>query len=230
MDYKTVDVIMSAKNLAHDPAFDAVNILIEPTPNFNGCPLGLYYPGTGTIVLPPDATEGVLLHELGHRFGHFHFEDLSEKYAESFRAKHQNGVALLYAGSNFGRLSKFGAVFEEGEKGVVQLTLSQQLDINRLREFKDQFNLYSQGEPLPRFYYGDGESPWVRIEFTKGVDWLVIIGSVLAGTILAGAGAIGYAVYKTAKDTPWIIPVTIAGAGAFFLVRAMLKQSKVMAR
>ena len=232
MDYRTVDAIMSAKNLAHYPAFDDVTILIQQTPNLNGCPLGLYYPETATkpatIILHTEATEAALLHELGHRYGDYHLDDLSERYAENFRAKHQKGGALLYRGSNFARLPKFGTLFEEGERGVVKIDLAQQVTLDELRRIKSQFYPLSNNEPIPRFYYGGGESPWVRIDFTKGVDWLVITGAVLAGTIVAGIGAIGYAIYKTAKDTPWVVPVALIGIGGFFLTRAMLKRTALI--
>jgi len=224
MDYQTIDSIMSTKSLITNPAFDDLTILIEPMPRLNGCPLGLYYPDRSTAILPPNATEGALLHELGHRHGHYYYDDLSERYAENFRKKYQKGMALLYMGSDIGKLSKLGVLFEEGERGAVEIALAQRLTIDELHGIKSQF--YSYGEAVPRFFYGNSEVPWVRVEFTKGVDWLVIIGASMAASVLATIGALGYAVYKISETQPWIVPVSLLGTGMFFLLRAMAREVK----
>ncbi len=230
MNYEMIDRIMAQKSLATDPAFgDELHIAIQPTPNLNGCPLGLYFPDPpATIVLPPDALEGVLLHELGHRHGHFYYQDLSEKYAEDFRKIYQRGRALLYLGPDFARLPKFGRIFEEGERGAVEIALLQPLTPDELYYFKSQLSSY--GERPPEVYLGNSELPWVRVEFTKGVDWIAIIGSILAGTTLAGVGALGYAVYKTAEASPWVVPFALFGVVSALLLRAAIRQEKVKAR
>lgn len=231
MDYRDIDLVLAEKGLASEPAFDDLVISIKPIPSFNGCPLGLYYPDSpspdmGTIVLPPDGLKSALLHELGHRHGHYYYDDLSERYAEDFRKRHQpEGRALLYTGNYFENLSKFGTIFEEGERGAVEIALFQPLTYNELYDIKD--SLYSYSEPPPKVYYGGGYNPFVRFEFTKGVDWLVIIGATLTGVLVAGVGALGYAVYKTSKETPWIIPLTLAATGAFFLLRHAYKKGYV---
>jgi len=224
MDFIEIDQIMSAKHLADNPAFDNLHILIESIPCTDTCPLGLYYPDTATVILPPDASEAALLHELGHRYGHYYYNDLSEKYAESFRARYQpKGRALLYVGNDFGNLPRFGSLFEEGERGAVEIALLQPLTADELHLIKSQFHSY--GEPAPRVHYGNSEIPFVRVEFTKGVDWVVIIGGAMAATIVATVGAMGYAIYKVSKELPWIIPLSIAGTGALFLLRAMTREA-----
>ena len=85
MDASTIDRVMYGKGLAADPAFQDLLIIIEPIPCFNGCPRGLYFHDTKTIVVPPHEGEPVLLHELGHRYGDFYYHDLSEEFAEHFR-------------------------------------------------------------------------------------------------------------------------------------------------
>jgi len=35
----------------------------------------------------------------------------------------------------------------------------------------------------------------------------------------------GYAIYKVSKELPWIIPLSIAGTGALFLLRAMTREA-----
>ena len=228
MDFQDIQIIMANKNLASNPAFDDLKILIEPIPCFNGCPLGLYYPDNALIVLPPDATKGALFHELGHRYGHFYYDDLSERYAENFRKKYEKGKTLLYAGSDFNRLPNFGTIFEEGEKGAVEVALFQPITRSDLDDFG--IELYRHRSPFeksPEVRYGNNSTPWVRVEFTKGVDWLVIIGSVLTATILAGVGAIGYAVYKTSKDMPWMVPLALAATGSFLLLRYAAKKGYV---
>lgn len=224
MDYTEIDLILAKKSLSTDPAFDNLVVSIEPIPSFNGCPLGLYYPDTATIVIPPNGLESALLHELGHRHGHYYYDDLSERYAEHFRKIYQpKGRALLYAGNHFENLPKFGVLFEEGERGAVEISLLQPLTCDELYGVEDLLCLYQERPPKIRCGY-DGDIPFVRFEFTKGVDWLVIIGAALAGTVVAGVGAIGYAIYKTAEATPWVVPVALAGVGALLLLRAAAKE------
>lgn len=219
MDYDAIDTIISAKSLASDPAFEDLIISIEPIPSFNSCPLGLYYPDTRTILLPPDASEGALLHELGHRHGDYHYGDLSEKYAEDFRKRYRGGKVLLYKGNDFNRLPSFSGLFEEGEKGAVEIALLQPLTQDILDDIRNQ--LYSYGE-IPEIHYGNSEVPVLRVEFTKGIDWLVIIGGTLAGFTAVTAGIIGYAIYKVSVDNPWITPIAIAGTASSFLLALWL--------
>ncbi|MBA7693637.1 hypothetical protein ES703_102225 [subsurface metagenome] len=120
-----------------------------------------------------------------------------------------------------------GATVEIGEKGAIEIALAYPLIPDELYEIKSQ--LYSYGE-FPKVYYHNSKVPSVRIDFTKGVDWMMIIGSMLAAATIAGVGAIGYAIYKTAETTPWIIPVALAGVGAALLLRAATRQEKVRAR
>lgn len=238
MDYETIDSIMAAKGLATNPAFDDLTIAIEPIPCFNSCPLGLYFPveewspnlqrvvSRQTIVLPPDATEGALFHELGHRHGHYHYDNLSERYAEDFRKKYQKGRALLYLGNDLGVLPRFGALFDEGEKGAVEIALLQPLTPDELYEIRSQ--LYSYGE-TPKVSSGNSEVPWVRVEFTKGIDWLVIISAVAAGVVVLTAASLGYALYKTAEKLPWIMPVSLFAFGAYIVLRSATSEAKKLA-
>lgn len=269
MDFPEIDQVLLAKGLLNDPAFQNLHFLIEEIPRSDGCPLGLYYSDNSTIILPPDATEATLFHELGHRHGDYYYGDLSEGYAENFRKIYQaKGKVLLYAGSDFSRLPKFGALFEEGERGAVEMAFLQPLTQNELYGIESRLHavgyegfqceciecgyvlesekhcisltcprcggqmrrLERPGPGQPRLYHSNSEVPWVRVEFTKGVDWMVIIGSVLAGATVAGIGAIGYAVYKTAETTPWVVPVALAGTGALLLLRAAMREEKVKAR
>ncbi len=222
MDYGEITQAMRSKNLVADPAFGDLHFLVESIPCFDGCPLGLYYPDTATIILPPDATVAALMHELGHRHGHYYYGDMSEQYAENYRKAYQGGRVLLYSGNRISSLPSFAALFEEGERGVVEVALGGRMTLDQLREIKSPF--YSYGEAPPRCFYGNSEIPWVRFEFTKGVDWLVVIGSTLAGATVATIGVIGYAVYKVSKELPWIAPVAIFGTGLALLFRAMVGQ------
>jgi len=227
MDYREIDQAMRSKSLAADPAFSDLHFLVESIPCFNGCPLGLYYPDTATIILPPDGTIAALMHELGHRHGHYYYGDLSEQYAENYRKAYQGGKVLLYSGNRVSSFPSFAALFNEGEKGIVEVALGGQMTLDQLREIKSPF--YSYGEAVPRCFYGNSENPWVRFEFTKGVDWMTIIGATLAGTVVATVGIIGYAIYKVSETLPWIIPVSAFGVGLAFLLRAMAREARVRA-
>jgi len=211
MDFDEVDRILSRHGLTQEPAFDQVGIDIRQIPDMNGCPLGLYYPDSGNIVIPPDGYESVLLHELGHRHGHYYYNNLSEPYAEDYRRRYQKGSALMYSGGDFARLPKFDALYREGEKGIIAMAFSSPPYEDDIVAFQERLGWYSQGEPLPRIVYSEEGQPTLAIHFTKGVDWLSITGIVLGGMFVAGMGAIGYAIYKVAKDTPWILPLAIFG-------------------
>lgn len=232
MDYREIDSIMVAKSLATDPAFDDLRITLEPMPNLNGCPLGLYYPDTATVALPLDATVAALLHELGHRHGHYYYNDLSEVYAENYRKAYQpKGKELLYVGKDLSNLPKFGVLFEEGERGAIEVALAYPLSSSELQSFKSEVLSHRiHSEKAPKFYYGGDNTPWIRVEFTKGVDWFTIIGATMAASAVATLGAIGYAIFKMTKELPWIFPLTLVGTGMFFLMRAAWRQEAVKAR
>lgn len=236
MTFDQVDQILLAKGLATDPAFDNLKVDIDPIRCSDTCPLGLYFPVEewspnlqytvpgGTIVLPPEASEPVLLHELGHRHGHYYYGDLSERYAEDFRKIYEpKGRALLYKGNDFSKLPRFGALFEEGERGAVEMALAYPLTPDELCEVESRLN--SCGERC-RVCYGDGELPFLRMEFTQGVNWPVIIASSVAGMVVLTAGALGYALYKTAKDLPWVFPVSLFAFGAYMVLRVAANEAK----
>lgn len=229
MDFHEVDEILFRHGLDQEPAFDKVGIAIRPIPNMDGCPLGLYYPGNGTIVIPPDGYESVLLHELGHRYGHYYYNNLSEPFAEDYRRHYQRGTALMYSGGDFDRLPKLGSLFAEGEKGILALAFSTPLYDHELIAMKQELARYSQGEPLPRLVYSENGLPTVTIHFKKGVDWLVITGAVMAGTFIGTFAALGYAVYKISKDMPWVVPVAIFGFISVLGLRAIARKASQVA-
>ena len=112
MDYPAIDQFMKKTGLAVEPAFDYLHFMTERIPSeANRKILGLYYPdgdmshdGYGylppsTIILPPDSSEGTLLHELGHRYGHFYYNDLSEPFAENYRMAMQKKLSPRFSGS-----------------------------------------------------------------------------------------------------------------------------------
>ena len=88
MEFSDVDRVLEMTGLSSEPAFRDVWVAIRPinqqNENERGA-IGLYYPGHGLIVMPPDGKDEVLVHELGHRYGHYHYNDLSEQFAERFR-------------------------------------------------------------------------------------------------------------------------------------------------
>lgn len=226
MDYSDIEQIMLEKGISNDPAFDdRLTIGIESMPNMNGCPLGLYYPDTATIVLPYDGVEAAVLHELGHRHGHYYYNNLSENYAESYRKRLQGLRVLLYAGDRFKSLPKFGSIFEEGEAGVVEIALARALSGDNLTAIRSQLGSY--GEPPPKVCCRmDGGTQVVRFDFIKGVDWPSIIVTGMVGYIIFTVGAIGYAVYKTAKEMPWLAPVTLGGLATLLIMRAASRKKE----
>ncbi len=218
MDYSDVDRIINSHGFDSEPAFTNVEVSIHdiPQPKPNECILGLYYPDSELIVIPPNGMESTLLHELGHRYYHYYYNDLSEPSAENFRKKYQGAAALMYRGSDFSRLPRMGMIFEEGEPGAIELDSTRVSDV-ALNNFAYSLYEQSNGEPVPKIYTGDSG---VRVEFTKGVDWLAIIAGSLA---VAGIVAIGYSIYKTAEQYPWIIPLILFGgvAGITLIGRQM---------
>lgn len=238
MEYSDIRRIMVAKGLAADPAFQTVNFSIQPIPSFDGCPLGLYFPDVEyvsqfgatipamTIILPPDGTQGALLHELGHHYGNYYHNDLSENFAENFRQKYQSGMALLYRRYGLEQLADAGRLFREGEKGVIEVAFLRPLAGEHVAELSRQLYYAGDGEVLPKVTYRTDDIPTIRILFRKGADWPVIVASVLAGSAIATVGVLGYAVYKLSKEMPWVIPVSLFGTGLFFLFRNIYKEAK----
>ena len=88
IDYEHIENVILSKGFGSEPAFSNTTFNVEPIPCLNGsnaCPIGLYLYRENKIVVSPGWSEGTLLHELGHRYGHYYYDDLSESFAESFR-------------------------------------------------------------------------------------------------------------------------------------------------
>jgi hypothetical protein len=108
MDYKAIDRFMKQTGLNKEPAFDFLHFLSEDIPPMEKKRiLGLYFPDgaahhvfgplpASTIVLPLDSDEETLKHELGHRYGDYYYDNLSESFAEDYR-KHLNKVLQFAA-------------------------------------------------------------------------------------------------------------------------------------
>lgn len=94
MDYEDVDRVLDEYGLASDLAFRDVFVSIAPIPKKENA-LGLYYPGSELIVVPPECEDDVLLHELGHRYGHYYHGNLTEVFAETFRRQAMRGNTLI---------------------------------------------------------------------------------------------------------------------------------------
>ncbi len=105
MEFTDIDRFMRENGLADEPAFDQLNFLTETIPpQGKKIILGLYFPEgerphtpfgplpPSTIILPPDANVDTLLHELGHRYGDYHYNDISEEFAENYRKHHSREV------------------------------------------------------------------------------------------------------------------------------------------
>lgn len=101
MEYSAIDRFLKRSGLGADPAFAYLHFLNEPIPQTqaNKIILGLYYPEANhdqygylpdsTIHLPPNASYHTLLHELGHRHGHYYRNNLTEPYAEKYRIENE---------------------------------------------------------------------------------------------------------------------------------------------
>ncbi len=224
MNYTDIFRIMKATGMERDPAFTRVNFLIQPIPMMDGCPLGLYVPERKDIILPPEFLPAAAYHEIGHAYGDYHDHNLSEQYAEAFRKKYMGDNGAVYVGSNFPRLSKMGRLFNEGDRGRVDIAMKRMPTTAELAAMKETFSEIN--EPPPRVWASYEGLPVLHIDFTKGADWFVIIGGVLVGLIVATIGALAYAVYKVAHDMPWIVPLTIVGAGAGLLLWAAYNSYK----
>ena len=123
MDFQAIDQFMKQTGLATEPAFDYLHFLTENIPSSeNRRILGLYYPegdtekdGFGylppsTIILPLDSSESTLLHELGHRYGHFYYDNLSEEFAENYRRAQEKKLQLFFTQLTMASLTKRSAM------------------------------------------------------------------------------------------------------------------------
>ena len=88
LDYDRIDNIIRSRGLENEQAFKGTIFYVEPIPCLGGngaCPIGLHLYKENKIIVSPGWSEGTVLHELGHRYGYYYYNDLSESYAESFR-------------------------------------------------------------------------------------------------------------------------------------------------
>jgi hypothetical protein len=88
MDFVEVDRIIKSHGFDSEPAFTNVYVSVSDIPQEMNA-LGLYYPNEQLIVIPPNGEESVFIHELGHRYGHFYFNNLTEEFAEEFRKRYE---------------------------------------------------------------------------------------------------------------------------------------------
>jgi hypothetical protein len=236
MDLADAYRIMIQKGLINDPAFTDLNFSFEPIPRFDGCPLGLYFPQSEyvpefgrtipakTIILPVEAQEGVLLHELGHRFGEYYYNDLSEEFAEDFRKIYQPRGGLLYSGNDVERISSFSTLFQEGERGAIEIVFDRPLSSSDINELKFELSAYAGNEPVPKVRYTyRGGYPLLRIDFTQGAPWLIIIPGIL---IFAISAALFYGIYKMFASAPWIVPTAALAFGVFLGLRFLYREAK----
>ena len=234
MDYDTVQQILDNYRIANDPAFNDVEVAIEPIEVMNGrCPLGLYYRAgeisrNSVITLPPNIPinigVGVTLHEFGHRHGDYYANDLSERYAESYRARHQKGVACLYQSTDLSNLRHMSPLYQDGDRGAISMVLNRQVSPDELQSFAHQLALHSEGEQLPKISYSNSPYPVMNIEFTEGVAWPLIIGSVLVAGVVIPFGVLVYAVYKINTENSWVLPVMVVGAVSLLLLTNATKR------
>ena len=136
MDYSTVGAIMSAKGIASDPAWRDLNVLVAPTPNMDGCPLGLYFPDLKLVQVPPDASEAVSCTNWATATGTFIIRTSQRDSPSSTVKGTRLGSVQLYMGNDFNRLPKFGRIFEEGERGAIEIAFKQPLTMTQLLRIK----------------------------------------------------------------------------------------------
>lgn len=91
MDRIHIEDLLRDLELNAEPAFAELSFEIDNLPFVNGILLGAYFPKFHLIVLPPWSEEKVLIHELGHAWAYYNWEDLSEEAAEGFRKAFQGG-------------------------------------------------------------------------------------------------------------------------------------------
>ncbi len=106
MDFNRFERILNHYGLNDDPAISDPNFLVRIAPlppEYEKQALGLYYPEApenpfkSRLWVPPDADDETVKHELGHRIGHYYFDDISEPTAEVYRKKKFAGVVMKAA-------------------------------------------------------------------------------------------------------------------------------------
>jgi len=85
VDLQHIRDLMQSLELDKEVAFESTKFEIGELPPLDGRWLGAFYPDQNLIIISPEANEGVVIHEIGHKFCHYHFGDLSERGAEMFR-------------------------------------------------------------------------------------------------------------------------------------------------
>ena len=201
--------IMSSHSLVGEPAFKGVKIVFRDIPcTPEGCPLGLYSRWSRTITLPPNFTEGALLHELGHAHGDYYRGDLSESYAEAFRQKFTGGRVLLayIPFSRIEEIANYERLFQEGEKGEVEIILSEQLSEQTIDTIRNAISKYHNIQFIPGRDH-------LRFRFRKEIPVLPIIATIAR---LAIPVAVAGAIYKIGGAVArHIVPIAAMATGIF---------------
>jgi hypothetical protein len=232
MEYNTVEAILAQHGITNEPAFNDLVVNIGQMPLYNGrCPLGLYNQFDTAIQrplislpadLPPDIMETITLHEFGHRHGDYYYNDMTESYAEKYRAKYQKESVRIYEGPDALMVSRLGDVFEEGQRGTIDMMVDRPINSQDIDVFNEQMVRYSEGEAIPQVSYYP-EQGTLRVAFTKGVNWPAIIGATLTAGVVIPFGVIIFAVYKMNTENSWVLPVVVVGVVSFFLLKSAIK-------
>lgn len=213
-DYERILSAIRSLGMAKEPALVGTAFSVEDISCENSkCPLGLYDPNTNTITIPPGFYDSVLVHEIGHRFGHYYYNDLSEAFAERFRMEHTPGAVLVAAGSaaEFRNLDRYEALFKEGARGRVEIAFCRPITRDDLIPVRDMLSKHPQ---LCAAYQGN----ILAIDFRKGIPFLPII---LGLGMIITAGFVGFGLFRVTESVAdKLIPLSLI-AGGFLIIYSM---------
>lgn len=194
--------LLSKYGLSEETAFQDSRVAVKPIPcDWRGCPLGLYDPDTGGVTLPPNYTEGAVLHEAGHRYGHYYYNDLSEGFAEAFRG-HFLPETVTYLGGGK-ELSEVGALLSPGQRGYLMLRFSNE----PTRDLLQKVN-------APGYYMLPDGSYGIPLMVTGDVAWIQL---AALGLGALSAGWLGFLAWRaeekiTTAASKNILPLALLGA------------------
>jgi len=156
MNYTDIDDAIKSIGMGQDQALKDTKYVIEDIPcDCEGCPLGLYDSDRNIIILPPNMTKAALIHEIGHRIGHFYANDLSEEFAEGFRSQYMPLSVVMFTGSrdNFSSINAFEPMFKVGDKGLVEMLFAgrlsylQEYTMNELSKYMPKLTIQYTNTP-----------------------------------------------------------------------------------
>ena len=225
-----IEAVMVKHGLLGDPAFVGTKFFVDEILCQSRCPLGMYDVDNNEIYLAPLFSEDTLLHELGHRYGHYYYaKPFSEEFANMFMKTHQSNKHLVAEGTPAESylFEQAESLFNSGESALLEVYSEEPFSSADAEAVKQR--LIEEGVPV-QSVEALGRVLRVRFSRYEGANFLPLF-PIIGGIILLGMGGIlSWALFRiTNEAVNKLIPLVLIGIGAFIVYTHITKGSKARA-